>query len=164
MTIAHYKNTLVNIDWVKKGMEDMSLIQTYQMGSDLDFNQETVIDKQRFTIKTGSGPARPLGISSNALTGKFRVVEKWENPYWKSANRFYYPSARNPLGQYIIILGHHKTNKKIYQGIHQWPGFEFDEGGFKQGTISNHGCIRTKPSDMQKIFEDIKLGSSILFR
>lgn len=164
MAIAHYKNTPLDLEWTKKGIEDMSLIQTRQIKSPIDFDQETFVDKKQFTIRTESGETRPLAISYNAPTGKLRVIEKWENPYWKSANRFYYPSAKNPLGQYIIILGNRETNKKINQGIHSWPGFEFDEGGFKQGPISNHGCIRTKPSDMRKIFEDIKLGSSIIFK
>ncbi len=163
MKIGHYENKLLELGWVKKGSEDYSLIQTHNIESDLDRAQETVISKENFTLQIESGLVMPIGISHNAPSGTFRVLEKWENPYWKSANRFYYPSKQNPIGQYLIIMGDAKTNRKIRQGIHQWPDFEFNEGGFEQGPISNNGCIRANPSDMQKIFEKIKLGSLIYF-
>lgn len=164
MRTNHYRNKPLDLDWVKEGTEDYSLIQTYRVNSCFDLTQKTIINKENFTLQTESGLVSPLGISHNAPTGKFKVLEKWENPYWKSANRFYYPSKKNPIGQYLIIMGNIETGEKIRQGIHQWPDFEFDENGFSQGSISSNGCIRVNPSDIQKIFEEIKLGSSIILR
>jgi len=121
MILAHCKNTLLDLDWAKKGEEDITLIQTCQIKPIIDLNQETIIDKKQFTIKTGSGIARPVGISPDAPTGRLEVLEKWENPYWKSEHRFYYPSMKNPIGQYIIILGNYKTGKKfVKESINGW--------------------------------------------
>lgn len=118
MTIGHYRNTPLTLTWVEKGNEDRSLIETQQVESPIDTIQETIIDKRNFTMRTESGIIIPLGMSDNAPAGKFSVLEKWENPYWKSENRFHYPSATNPMGQYLIILGDYETGEKIHQSIH----------------------------------------------
>ena len=89
MRTNHYRNKPLDLDWVKEGTEDYSLIQTYRVNSCFDLTQKTIINKENFTLQTESGLVSPLGISHNAPTGKFKVLEKWENPYWKSANRFY---------------------------------------------------------------------------
>ena len=164
MKVGHYKNKLLKLNWAEKGREDYSLIETLQVEAAIDAYQETIIDKKNFTLRTQSGLIVPIAISKNAPTGRFKVLEKWENPYWKSSTRFYYPSKTNPIGQYLIIMGNPETNKKIHQGIHKWPDFGSDESKFKKGLISNRGCTRIKPSEMQKIFENINLGSSIIFK
>lgn len=150
--------------WIKKGEEDRSLIETQSVKYPMGIAEEAIIDRQNFTLTTESGLTSRLALSNNSPKGKVKVLEKWENPYWKSANRFYYPSTTNPIGQYLIVLGSSKMGEKFHQSIHQWPTAQFREDPFKQGPISNSGCIRIDPSNIQKVFEDIKIGSSIIFK
>ncbi len=97
-----------------------------------------------------------LGRNNTTPVGDFKIIEKWENPYYKKNGRFFIPGSNNPIGKYLLILYNPETDSKINCSIH---GIK----NFIKGHISD-GCVRMQKDDLAELFLYTCLGSDITIR
>ncbi|MBF2008559.1 L,D-transpeptidase [Chlorogloeopsis fritschii PCC 9212] len=88
-------------------------------------------------------------------TGKFQVMTKTKNPAWMNpftGKSILGGKPENPLGKYWIGFW---TNGKTWIGFHGTPNPE------SVGKATSHGCIRMYNKDIQELFHQVSLGTSV---
>jgi lipoprotein-anchoring transpeptidase ErfK/SrfK len=161
MQFKHVRNQPLQMNYVSKGTEDISVITSEIISTQPISKPRTfTYTKSKFELEH-QGVLYPIASANTLQIGEYIVLEKWENPYFKSMSRFYYPGQNNPLGEYLIILGD-KQGKKRNEGIHQWLKWDVDVREFQQGYFANGGCLRTNVTDMPRIFKHMQLGDKLL--
>lgn len=114
-------------------------------------NELAYIDRgsiqQTYTVATGK-------TESLTPVGKFTVVVKAKNPYYRKKD---IPggSKDNPLGTRWIGIDALETDGRIY-GIH---GTNQPES---IGKFITNGCVRMQNKEVEKLFEEIPLGTQVL--
>ncbi len=125
----------------------------------------------QFKKSKNGGPAtvttHPVSIGRMDWTtplGKTRIIQKKENPVWRPPESIKKEHAEkgeilpdvvpagpdNPLGLFALRLGIpgyliHSTNKP-----------------FGVGMRVSHGCVRMYPEDIEKLFQQVKVGTPVL--
>ena len=92
--------------------------------------------------------------SSLTPEGKFTIIVKAENPYYRKSN---IPggAANNPLGSRWIGFDAENTDGRIY-GIH---------GTNRPDSIGKYislGCIRMNNRDVEQLYEEVPIGTKVL--
>ncbi|MFQ4144907.1 L,D-transpeptidase [Chlorogloeopsis sp. ULAP02] len=88
-------------------------------------------------------------------TGNFQVMTKLENPAWMNpftGKSILGGQSDNPLGKYWIGFW---TNGKTWIGFHGTPNPE------SVGKATSHGCIRMYNKDIQELFHQVSVGTSV---
>ena len=92
-------------------------------------------------------------------TGSFVIVEKLKNPTWIPPNSPWAkglepipPGSGNPLGTRWI------GTSAPAVGIHGTPS------DWTIGTAASHGCIRMHIPDVERLFEHVDVGETVVFR
>ncbi|MBN4001645.1 L,D-transpeptidase [Nostoc sp. LPT] len=110
----------------------------------------------RGDILQASYPVAVGKLKWETPTGKFKVINMVENPAWENPfvpNRGVVPPGlENPLGERWIGFW---TDGKNQIGFH---------GTYKRdsvGKAASHGCVRMYNEDVRKLYEIVKIGTSI---
>lgn len=125
-----------------------------------------VIDKAKFRLRAYRDGKLvltfPVAIGQAAFpspTGTFVVTEKLKNPTWIPPNSPWAkglepipPGSGNPLGTRWI------GTSAPAVGIHGTPSAN------SIGTAASHGCIRMHIKDVEKLFEFVDVGESVVFK
>jgi lipoprotein-anchoring transpeptidase ErfK/SrfK len=125
-----------------------------------------IIDKSKFRLRAyrdGKLVATfPIAIGQPRYpspTGTFVVTEKLKNPTWIPPNSPWAkglepipPGSGNPLGTRWI------GTSAPAVGIHGTPANN------TIGTAASHGCIRMHIPDVEKLFQYVEVGESVVFR
>jgi lipoprotein-anchoring transpeptidase ErfK/SrfK len=125
-----------------------------------------IIDKSKFRLRAyrdGKLVATfPIAIGQSRYpspTGTFVVTEKLKNPTWIPPNSPWAkglepipPGSGNPLGTRWI------GTSAPAVGIHGTPANN------TIGTAASHGCIRMHIPDVEKLFNYVEVGESVVFR
>jgi lipoprotein-anchoring transpeptidase ErfK/SrfK len=110
------------------------------------------------------GKAFPVAIGRRPYetpVGTFRVNEMVENPDWvmfdwRDPSRFirrFPPGPRNPLG--LRWIG--------FASAHGWDvGFHGTPRPDLLGQAVSHGCVRMANSDVVKVYEKVKIGTTVI--
>jgi lipoprotein-anchoring transpeptidase ErfK/SrfK len=88
-------------------------------------------------------------------TGTFHVAQMIHNPTWINpftGDAIPGGTAENPLGHYWIGFW---TDGKNWIGFHGTPNTE------SVGKSTSHGCIRMYGKDVEKLFNQVKLGTPV---
>jgi lipoprotein-anchoring transpeptidase ErfK/SrfK len=124
-----------------------------------------IIDKSKFRLRAYRDGKLvltfPIAIGQARYpspTGTFVVTEKLRNPTWIPPNSPWAkglepipPGSGNPLGTRWI------GTSATAVGIHGTPA------GYTIGTAASHGCIRMHIRDVEKLFEYVDVGESVVF-
>mgnify|MGYP003978308721 CR=1 FL=1 len=164
MTYKHCKNRVVGpTDRLKVGFHEISDIvqaETIQEVPVLHSGRQWTANTSDYTLASPEGSSYQMAASQTRTPrGKFTVVEKWEQPYWRNATGVYIPGENNPIGEYLVILADDK-GKKVQCSIHKWPEMPFSDSDFDQGDHGT-GCLRLREKDMKRMFKETKLGDTI---
>jgi hypothetical protein len=158
----HFKNNPTNYSPVKKWEENLNLINTTKIDSPIDLNQKVIISRKDFTLKI-DWILNWINIWDKHFYWKYIVLEKWEYPFFKSENFFFYPWDDNPLKKHLIILWDLKTWKVIKQWIHRYIWVTINNpGNFKVWYTEWKWCVRLNPLNIEEIFNNIKLWAKII--
>ena len=125
-----------------------------------------VIDKSKFRLRAyrdGKLVATfPVAIGQPRFpspTGSFVVTEKLKNPTWIPPNSPWAkglepipPGSGNPLGTRWI------GTSAPAVGIHGTPQ------AYTIGTAASHGCIRMRIPDVERLFNYVEVGETVVFR
>ena len=125
-----------------------------------------IIDKSKFRLRAYRDGklvlTMPIAVGQPRYpspTGTFVVTEKLKNPTWIPPNSPWAkglepipPGAGNPLGTRWI------GTSAPAVGIHGTP----NNGSI--GTAASHGCIRMHIADVEKLFEYVDVGETVVFR
>jgi lipoprotein-anchoring transpeptidase ErfK/SrfK len=125
-----------------------------------------IIDKSKFRLRAYRDGKLvltfPIAIGQAAYpspTGTFVVTEKLKNPTWIPPNSPWAkglepipPGSGNPLGTRWI------GTSAPAVGIHGTPANN------SIGTAASHGCIRMHISDVERLFEYVDVGESVVFK
>ncbi len=125
-----------------------------------------IIDKSKFRLRAYRDGKLvltfPIAIGQAAYpspTGTFVVTEKLKNPTWIPPNSPWAkglepipPGSGNPLGTRWI------GTSAPAVGIHGTPANN------SIGTAASHGCIRMHISDVEKLFNYVDVGETVVFR
>ena len=103
---------------------------------------------KRFSL-SGTGKSKEL-----TPEGLFTVKVKAINPYYRKKN---IPGGdpRNPLGTRWIGFNANNTDGRIY-GIHG------TNQPYSVGKYISNGCIRLRNSDVERLYQQVPLGTKIL--
>jgi|SRR5919199_1924714 lipoprotein-anchoring transpeptidase ErfK/SrfK len=88
-------------------------------------------------------------------TGNFKVIQLLENPTWihpLTGQAIPGGEPENPLGHYWIGFW---TNGKDWIGLHGTPNPE------SVGKAASHGCIRMHNKDVEELFRQVSVGTSV---
>ncbi len=121
---------------------------------------EIKLTTRKVTLYQGKKPIKsyPVAVGRRGWetpTGKFKVMNMVRNPTWISPfTGVVIPggTSQNPLGQYWIGFW---TNGKDWIGFHGTPSTA------SVGKAVSHGCIRMYNKDVQELFKQVKVGTSV---
>ncbi len=97
----------------------------------------------------------PVAVGAPATpspTGSYQVVERIPNPTWYQPGKIVPPGKSNPLGTRWLGL-----DRKGY-GIHG------TNNPRSIGRPVSHGCIRMRNSDVEQLFNQVRVGDLVEFR
>ncbi len=100
----------------------------------------------------------PIGVGQSGWetpVGTFQVQQMRENPTWISPftdERIPGGDARNPLGTRWI---------GFWTDGHNWIGFHGTRNPATVGRNASHGCIHMHRSDLEALYSQVKLGTSV---
>jgi lipoprotein-anchoring transpeptidase ErfK/SrfK len=114
----------------------------------------SIVDRKLAIVEDGRVvKVYPTAVGADATpspTGVFKIVNRMPNPTWYGPNHKIVPPGKsNPLGTRWMGL-----SRKGY-GIH---------GTNNQSSIGrnvSHGCIRMRKSDVEELFEIVKVGDVV---
>ena len=156
--IAAVKRYQKKNDMVQDGIARPALLAATQ--------GKIVIDKSKFRLRAYRDGKLvltfPIAIGQARYpspTGTFVVTEKLRNPTWIPPNSPWAkglepipPGAGNPLGTRWI------GTSAPAVGIHGTPSNN------SIGTAASHGCIRMHVKDVEKLFEYVDVGETVVFK
>jgi lipoprotein-anchoring transpeptidase ErfK/SrfK len=156
--IAAVKRYQKQNDMVQDGIARPALLTATQ--------GKIIIDKSKFRLRAYRDGKLvltfPIAIGQAAYpspTGTFVVTEKLKNPTWIPPNSPWAkglepipPGSGNPLGTRWI------GTSAPAVGIHGTPSAN------SIGTAASHGCIRMHIKDVEKLFEYVDVGESVVFK
>ncbi len=121
---------------------------------------EISLSRRRVTLYHENKPIKsyPIAVGRKGWetpTGTFQVMQMIQNPKWiHPFTRKSIPAGdpENPLGGYWIGFW---TNGKDWIGFHGTPNPE------TVGTAASHGCIRMYNKDVEELFRQVSVGTSV---
>ncbi|MEM8642888.1 MAG: L,D-transpeptidase [Cyanobacteria bacterium P01_G01_bin.54] len=90
-------------------------------------------------------------------TGEFEVFQRVANPVWQHpfTQEIVPPGPENPLGARWLGFWTDGTNAI---GFHGTPNEELI------GQAVSHGCVRMRNADIEQLFEQVELGTTVIVR
>ena len=118
------------------------------------------LSSRRVTLYAGKTEIKsyPIAVGRQGWetpTGEFKVMDKQQNPIW--INPFTGKSVpsgdlKNPLGAYWIGFWTDGNN---------WIGFHGTPESDSVGQAASHGCVRMYNQDIEALFQEVSLGTSV---
>lgn len=161
-----FENELTELDKVPKGQENLSIIKTRTIPAIINTLQHSILDKTNFLLRIWNNDTRAsltveFASSNRIEEWEYEVYQKWIYPYWRSEKYFFYPSSKNPMGRYLIILRSLVSGSVVPYWIHQWFNWDWNTTEFQKGIVNNRWCIRIKREEIEMVFNALNLGSKI---
>lgn len=111
----------------------------------------------------------PISIGKDEITpvGKTKVIAKRQNPSWippasileedPKLPKIILPGPSNPLGKFALYLDASKHYK--------WQGIMIHGTNAPKsiGSRVSHGCIRLYPQDIERLFNEVEIGTAVAF-
>ncbi len=119
---------------------------------DLSDRQVSIFNKGKFKVKY------PLAVGQEGWetpTGSFKIVQKLQNPVWQhpiTHEKIPPGDDRNPLGKWWIGF---TVANKLSIGFHGAA----DES--LVGQAVSHGCLRMKNKDIEKLAQQVEVGTPV---
>jgi lipoprotein-anchoring transpeptidase ErfK/SrfK len=121
---------------------------------------EISLSRRRVTLYRENQPIKSYAVAVGRKgwetpTGNFQVMQMIQNPKWihpLTGESISGGEPENPLGPYWIGFW---TNGKDWIGFHGTPNPE------TVGTAASHGCIRMYNKDVEELFRQVSVGTSV---
>lgn len=149
---------LENISKIKSITSTDIVPENWSQGSYIIINTDKLIltyYKDGKIIEKYPIAAGKLGKGKKTVTPNMskKIINKAVNPYWNGMNRKYKPvkggAPNNPLG-------------KRWMGLDKEYGIHGTNNERSIGTFASHGCVRMFNADVNELFSNVSIGTTVI--